>query len=129
MPLTDLPDPPAGGAWGGEPIDSVTLQGGHGQGRWRGKSTTMALSSFRNRLNHEGPVSPRRRTHGRHRRGNLPQVVPSVWMTRARRAAHREWTAVVGATAWGWPVGAKGKADGGFSYEQILSYYYGGLSP
>jgi len=37
----------------------------------------------------------------------------------------RGWGHGVGMVQWG----AKGKADRGLSYQQILSYYYGGLSP
>src|SRR5205807_9070868 len=39
--------------------------------------------------------------------------------------AGRGWGHGVGMVQWG----AKGKADRGLGYRQILSYYYGGLTP
>jgi SpoIID/LytB domain protein len=132
MPLTDLAQIlQLSGAWGGEPIDSVTLQGGTVKVAGGGKSTTMALSSFRNRLNNQGTcLTPKRYPTAASGGGNLPQVVPSVWMTLRQEGGDivmdgRGWGHGVGMVQWG----AKGKADRGLSYQQILSYYYGGLSP
>ena len=133
MPLGDLAQIlQLAGVWGGEPIDSVSLQGGTVKVAGGGKSTTMALSSFRNRLNNEGTcLTPKRYpTAAAAGGGNLPQVVPSVWMTLRQEGGDvvmdgRGWGHGVGMVQWG----AKGKADRGLSYQQILSYYYGGLSP
>ncbi|HEX9315129.1 MAG TPA: SpoIID/LytB domain-containing protein, partial [Actinomycetota bacterium] len=132
MPLGDLAQIlRLAGSWGGEPIDSVTLQGDTVKVAGGGTSTTMALSSFRNRLNNEGTcLTPKRYPTAAAGAGNLPQVVPSVWMTLRQEGGDivmdgRGWGHGVGMVQWG----AKGKADRGLSYRQILSYYYGGLSP
>src|SRR5439155_9121093 len=96
-----------------------------------GTSTTMALSSFRNRLNNEGTcLTPKRYPTPASGGGNLPQVVPSVWMTLRQDGGDivmdgRGWGHGVGMVQWG----AKGKADRGLTYRQILSSYYGGLTP
>ena len=132
MPLTDLAEIlRLSGSWGSEPIDSVSLQGDTVRVSGGGRSTTMALSSFRNRLNNEGTcLTPKRYPTAAASGGNLPQVVPSVWMTLRQEGSDivmdgRGWGHGVGMVQWG----AKGKADRGLSYRQILSYYYGGLSP
>jgi stage II sporulation protein D len=132
MPLTDLAEIlRLSGSWGAEPIDSVALQGDTVKVAGGGKSTTMALSSFRNRLNNQGTcLTPKRYPTPASSGGNLPQVVPSVWMTLRQEGtdivmAGRGWGHGVGMVQWG----AKGKADRGLSYRQILSYYYGGLTP
>jgi stage II sporulation protein D len=132
MPLTDLAEIlRLSGSWGAEQIDSVALQGDTVKVDGRGKSTTMALSSFRNRLNNQGTcLTPKRYPTAASQGGNLPQVVPSVWMTLRQDGsaivmAGRGWGHGVGMVQWG----ARGKADRGLSYRQILSYYYGGLTP
>jgi stage II sporulation protein D len=132
MPLTDLAEIlRLSGSWGSEAIDSVALQGDTVKVAGGGKSTTMALSSFRNRLNNQGNcLTPKRYPTAASGGGNLPQVVPSVWMTLRQDGsaivmAGRGWGHGVGMVQWG----AKGKADRGLDYRQILSYYYGGLTP
>src|SRR5439155_21229323 len=132
MPLTDLREIlRLSGSWGGGPIDSVTLQGDTVKVAGGGTSTTMALTSFRNRLNNEGTcLTPKRYPTPASGGGNLPQVVPSVWMTLRQEGSDivmdgRGWGHGVGMVQWG----AKGKADRGLTYRQILSSYYGGLSP
>jgi hypothetical protein len=132
MPADDLAEIlRLSGSWGSEPIDSVALQGDTVKLAGGGKSTTMALSSFRNRLNNQGTcLTPKRYPTPAASGGNLPQVVPSVWMTLRQEGSDivmtgRGWGHGVGMVQWG----AKGKADRGLSYRQILSYYYGGLAP
>jgi SpoIID/LytB domain protein len=132
MPLTDLAEIlRLSGSWGSEQIDSVALEGDTVKVAGGGKSTTMALSSFRNRLNNQGTcLTPKRYPTAASGGGNLPQVVPSVWMTLRQDGsaivmAGRGWGHGVGMVQWG----AKGKADRGLGYRQILSYYYGGLTP
>jgi len=132
MPRTDLAEVlRLSGYWGGGPINSVTLQGDTVKVAGGGTSTTMALTSFRNRLNNEGTcLTPKRYPTPASGGGNLPQVVPSVWMTLRQEGDTivmdgRGWGHGVGMVQWG----AKGKADRGLTYRQILSYYYGGLSP
>jgi stage II sporulation protein D len=132
MPLTDLAEIlRLSGSWGAEPIDSVALEGDSVKVAGGGRSTTMPLSSFRNRLNNQGTcLTPKRYPTPASGGGNLPQVVPSVWMALRQEGTDivmtgRGWGHGVGMVQWG----AKGKADRGLSYRQILSYYYGGLTP
>lgn len=132
MPLTDLAAIlRLAGGWGSGPIDTVLLQGDTVNLAGGGKTGSMALSSFRNRLNNQGTcLTPKRYPTAATGGGNLPQVVPSIWMTISQQGTDivmtgRGWGHGVGMVQYG----AKGKADRGLSYSQILSYYYGGLKP
>jgi len=127
IPLTDLADMlRLAGSWGTEPIDTVDQQGDQITVSGGDKTATFSVSSFRNKLDVQGTCL----TPKRYPTGNLPQVVPSVWMTLSQQGdsvvmTGRGWGHGVGMVQWG----AKGKADRGLSYRQILAYYYGGLEP
>jgi SpoIID/LytB domain protein len=132
MPLGDLAEIlRLSGSWGSEPIETVAQEGDTIQVAGGGKSASMALSSFRNRLNIQGTcLTPQRYPTPATGGGNLPQVVPSVWMTLRQDGA----AIVMTGRGWGHGVGmvqygAKGKADRGLTYAKILAYYYGGLTP
>ncbi len=132
MPLGDLAEIlRLSGVWGSGPIDTVSQQGDTINLAGGGTSTTMPLSSFRNRLNNQGTcLTPKRYPTPASGGGNLPQVVPSVWMTLTQDGTSivmtgRGWGHGVGMVQWG----AKGKADRGLTYTQILASYYGGLTP
>jgi SpoIID/LytB domain protein len=133
MPLADLAETlRRSGTWEAEPIetvkledDKVTLSGG-------GRSASLTLDSFRNRLNHDAVcLEPKRYpTPATVGKGNLPQVVPSKWTTIRQEGDSvvmdgRGWGHGVGMVQWG----AKGKAERGMTYSDILAAYYGGLRP
>jgi len=93
-----------------------------------GAGSTHALdgSAFRDAVNTWAPcLFP-----GRYPPGNLPETIPSQWMTatssgRAALVAGRGWGHGVGMVQWG----AYGKARHGWSADRILAFYYGGLTP
>jgi stage II sporulation protein D len=133
MPLTDLAETlRRSKTWGDEPIgsvrkdgDSVVISGG-------GKSVTLTVDVFRRRLNKDAVcLEPKRYpTPASTGKGNLPQVVPSKWMTLRQEGSDvvmegRGWGHGVGMVQWG----AKGKAERGMRYADILATYYGGLRP
>ena len=132
MPLTDLAQTLAqAGKWGSGPITSVSQQANSVVIAGPGQSLTMSISSFRNALNNNATcLTPKRYPTPSSAGGNLPQVVPSIWMTLSQQngaivMTGRGWGHGVGMVQWG----AKGKADRGLSYRDILAYYYGGLKP
>lgn len=132
MPLADVSQAlTLAGAWDGRAIDTVSLQGTNVAVAGGGKSTTMALTSFRNRLNNNATcLTPQRYPTAATGGGKLPQTVPSVWMTLTQQGS----SIVMTGRGWGHGVGmvqygAMGKAARGMSYSDILAYYYGGLRP
>jgi stage II sporulation protein D len=133
MPLTDLADAlRRAGKWSGGGIETVKLQDGKVTYTGGGKSETQDVDAFRRQLNkHALCLEPKRYpTPASSGRGNLPQVVPSKWMTIRQDGdaivmEGRGWGHGVGMVQWG----AKGKADRGMGYADILAAYYGGLRP
>jgi stage II sporulation protein D len=118
------------GAWGAGPIekvsgkgDAVLIQGG-------GTTISMAREDLRDELNGIAscldPDYPTSEADGY----RLPQTVPSDWYEASQDGSAlvldgRGWGHGVGMVQWG----AKGKADRGLSYSDILGAYYGGLRP
>ncbi|MGH2738986.1 MAG: SpoIID/LytB domain-containing protein [Actinomycetota bacterium] len=103
--------------------DRIVIEGG---GR-----IVLTRSDLRGVLNEEASCLEPGRYPGSEPGGyRLPQTVPSVWY-RARQDGERlvlqgrGWGHGVGMVQWG----AKGKADRGLRYDQILGAYYGGLRP
>ena len=100
--------------------DTVTVTDGSG--------ATHAIdgSDFRDAVNEWAPcLRP-----GRYPPSPLPVTIPSRWMDATSSAGAamvtgRGWGHGVGMVQWG----AYGKALRGWSASQILSYYYGGLTP
>lgn len=131
MPLGDLAQTLSlAGRWGGGPISAVTQQGTTIAVSGPAQSTSMSINTFRNALNLEAVCLQPRRYPTAASSGQLPQVVPSVWMTLQQQGGSivmtgRGWGHGVGMVQWG----AEGKAARGLNYRQILAYYYGGLQP
>ncbi|MGH2688561.1 MAG: SpoIID/LytB domain-containing protein [Actinomycetota bacterium] len=133
MPLTDLAAAlRLAGTWSGGAIESVRLEDGKVTYSGGGKSETRDVDAFRRQLNkHALCLEPKRYpTPATSGKGNLPQVVPSKWMTIRQEGdaivmEGRGWGHGVGMVQWG----AKGKADRGMTYDEILATYYGGLRP
>ena len=131
MPLTDLAQTlTLAGSWDGRAIDTVSQQGGNVVIAGGGRSTTLPLSTFRNKLNVNAVCLTPQRYPSAAGTGKLPQTVPSVWMTLSQQGSNlvmtgRGWGHGVGMVQWG----AEGKAARGVGYQDILAYYYGGLRP
>lgn len=98
--------------------DAVVVEGG-------GRSRTVALDDLRDAMNTWAPcLEPR--TYP----GDLPVTIPSRWF----RASSAPGALVVTGRGWGHGAGmvqwgAYGKARRGFSAQEILAFYYGGLEP
>ena len=133
MPLGDLAAAlRLAGKWSGGAIETVRLEDGKVTYSGGGKSETQDVDAFRRQLNkHALCLEPKRYpTPATAGKGNLPQVVPSKWMTIRQDGdaivmEGRGWGHGVGMVQWG----AKGKADRGMTYDEILATYYGGLRP
>jgi SpoIID/LytB domain protein len=133
MPLTDLAAAlRLAGKWRGGAIETVRLEDGKVTYSGGGTSETQDVDAFRRQLNkHALCLEPKRYpTPAGSGKGNLPQVVPSKWMTIRQEGdavvmEGRGWGHGVGMVQWG----AKGKADRGMTYDDILAHYYGGLRP
>lgn len=120
----------AAGAWDGDPIkkvsgkgEAVVIQGG-------GATISLPREDLRDELNGIAscldPDYPTSEADGY----RLPQTVPSDWYEASQDGSAlvldgRGWGHGVGMVQWG----AKGKADRGLSYSDILAAYYGGLRP
>lgn len=132
MPLGDLARfLGRAGSWPGGDIRRVS-DDGH-RVRLRGPSGTRIVerAQLRSALNAWARCLAPDRYPNRQPDGyRLPQTVPSVWY-RARQDGDdlvlegRGWGHGVGMVQWG----AKGKADRGLAYHDILAAYYGGLRP
>ena len=109
----------------GKTIESVRPRDGAIFVGGRNARREIALPDVRDAVNTWGPcVEPDRYP------GPLPLTIPSGWWTpsvdgRGLVATGRGWGHGVGMVQWG----AYGKARRGFSAEEILAYYYGGLVP
>jgi stage II sporulation protein D len=117
----------AGGVWpDGKRISSVYTAGSDVVVTGAGASTPIDAGTFRDTVNTWAPcLEP-----GRYPTGVLPATIPSDWY----RVGSGDAGAVVIGRGWGHGVGmvqwgAYGKAKRGWSADQILSYYYGGLTP
>src|SRR5919106_1048380 len=120
----------AAGLWSGAPVRTVVGRNDLVVIRGSGERLRLTREELRDALN--GVAScldrdyPSREPDGY----RLPQTVPSHWYrTRTEGRAlildGRGWGHGVGMVQWG----AKGKADRGLTYDQILGAYYGGLRP
>lgn len=132
MPMEDLTGALSlGGWWDGPQIETVEQQGETVVVSGGGQSESMTLSEFRLRLNAQAVCLTPKRYPTTGPGGNpYPQVIPSKWMTVGQQGGElvvtgRGWGHGAGMVQWG----AKGKADRGMDYAQILGYYYGGLQP
>jgi stage II sporulation protein D len=128
IPYTDLAAFLArAGDWdSGRPIRGVRLSGGTVLVTGGGSSASIDLGDFRDAVNGSAPcLMP-----GRYPPDGLPVTIPSSWLSisggkTAVTVAGRGWGHGVGMVQWG----AYGKARLGWSADQILAYYYGGLHP
>lgn len=120
----------AGGAWSGGPIRKVVGKGEDVVIRRGATSARLHREDLRDELNGIAscldPDYPTSEPDGY----RLPQTVPSDWYTVSQDGSAvvlegRGWGHGVGMVQWG----AKGKADRGLSYADILAAYYGGLRP
>ena len=139
MPLDDMAlFLRSAGEWPpGAPLSTVRRIGDHVALGGGGVSRTLEATDFRIALNTWSRcLAPERYpTLNSHPRSpgsgtRLAQTVPSRWF----QVVGRPGSAVIIGRGWGHGVGmvqwgARGKADRGMSYRQILSYYYGGLAP
>lgn len=131
MPLNDLSRfLEAAGAWSGGPIQKVVRKGEDIVIRRGATSASLHREDLRDELNGIAscldPDYPSTESDGY----RLPQTVPSDWYTVSQDGSAlvldgRGWGHGVGMVQWG----AKGKADRGLSYADILAAYYGGLRP
>jgi SpoIID/LytB domain protein len=120
----------AAGVWQGGRIRNVMQKGGSVVIQGGGASISMPTEDLRDELNTTASCLdadyPSTEADGY----RLPQTVPSDWYKarqdgRALVLEGRGWGHGVGMVQWG----AKGKADLGLSYSDILAAYYGGLRP
>ncbi len=121
----------ADGRWSGGTIRRVQAGDGGITVRGRGANARLSKADLRDALNDTARcLMPDRYPTSEPDGSRLPQTVPSTWF-RARTEGSalllegRGWGHGVGMVQWG----AKGKADRGLSYEEILSFYDGGLRP
>lgn len=131
MPLDDLARFLASeGAWSGGRITEVVDRGKRIVVRGGGERARFAREDLRDALNSTAscldPDYPSTEPDGY----RLPQTIPSDWYDLRQEGAAavfrgRGWGHGVGMVQWG----AKGKADRGLAYGDILAAYYGGLRP
>lgn len=121
----------ADGRWGGGTIRRVRAGDGGITVRGRGANARLSKADVRDALNDTARcLMPDRYPTTEPDGSRLPLTVPSTWF-RARTEGPvlvlegRGWGHGIGMVQWG----AKGKADRGLSYEEILAHYYGGLRP
>jgi len=117
----------AGELWHkGRAISSVTRAGSSVEIAGGGTSETIDAGTFRDTVNAWAScLMP-----GRYPTDGLPTTIPSNWNaissgSSGATVAGRGWGHGVGMVQWG----AYGKALRGWSADQILAYYYGGLTP
>ncbi|HVM12451.1 MAG TPA: SpoIID/LytB domain-containing protein [Actinomycetota bacterium] len=120
----------AAGAWGGERIQGVTIRSGRIALRGGGRRLRLTRAELRSALNDVASCLDERYPSREPDGYRLPQTVPSVWFEAEREGDDlvlrgRGWGHGVGMVQWG----AKGKADRGLGYGDILAAYYGGLRP
>lgn len=132
MPLTDLTETlRRTGSWSGGTITAIGKSGETINISGGGGSIGLAVDKFRIQLNLEAVcLVPKRYPTPSITGRPLPQVIPSKWLDVRQDGSDalitgRGWGHGVGMVQWG----AKGKADKGMPYADILSFYYGGLRP
>lgn len=119
------------GVWGPQPIASVTMRDGRVTVSGGGRSESMTPTALRFYLNSEAPcLIPKRYPTASSTGRTLPQTVPSRWY----RLRQDQGAIVLEGEGWGHGVGMvqwglHGKAEGGWSYADMLAYYYSGLKP
>jgi SpoIID/LytB domain protein len=120
----------AAGVWDGGRIKNVKRSGGSVVVQGGGTTVSITKENLRDELNGIAscldPDYPTTEADGY----RLPQTVPSDWYEARRDGSAlvlegRGWGHGVGMVQWG----AKGKADRGLSYADVLAAYYGGLRP
>lgn len=120
----------SGGHWGEGPIRAARADGDALVLRGRDR-TRISHEHLRSALNAAAPCQAPDRYPPTEPGGyRLPQTVPSIWFDarvegRSLVLEGRGWGHGIGMVQWG----AKGKADRGLGYGDILSAYYGGLRP
>ena len=95
-----------------------------------GTTKSIDVGDLRSAVNTWAPCLHPARYPPRTPKGTLPLTIPSRWMQLSSTAdglvvTGRGWGHGVGMVQWG----AYGKARRGFSFSDILAYYYGGLRP
>jgi SpoIID/LytB domain protein len=119
------------GVWGPEAIASVRMAAGSVDVSGGGRSATMSVTALRFYLNSEAPcLVPKRYPTASGTGRTLPQPVPSRWY----RLRQERASIVIEGEGWGHGVGMVqwglyGKAGSGWSYDDMLAYYYSGLRP
>jgi stage II sporulation protein D len=120
----------AAGAWSGRPIKKVMQKGEEVVIQGSGTQSSLNKEDLRDELNSIAscldPDYPSSEPDGY----RLPQSVPSDWYEASQDGSAlilegQGWGHGVGMVQWG----AKGKADRGLTYSDILAAYYGGLRP
>ncbi|HEX6208923.1 MAG TPA: SpoIID/LytB domain-containing protein [Actinomycetota bacterium] len=121
----------ADGRWSGGGLRRVRVEQGAVLLRGRRLGARLSKAELRDALNDTARcLLPDRYPPTEPDGTRLPMTVPSTWFRmrtegRALVLEGRGWGHGVGMVQWG----AKGKADRGLSYEEILAHYYGGLRP
>ena len=120
----------ASGAWGEGRIGRVVQRGEEVVVRGSGTQTSIRKEDLRDELNSIASCLDRDYPTSEADGYRLPQTVPSDWYQASQDGSAlvlegRGWGHGVGMVQWG----AKGKADRGLSYSDILAAYYGGLRP
>ena len=120
----------ASGAWSGGRIGKVTANGDEIVIRGAGAETALHREDLRDELNSIAACLDSDYPTSEADGYRLPQTVPSDWYEASQNGSAlvlegRGWGHGVGMVQWG----AKGKADRGLSYSDILAAYYGGLRP
>jgi SpoIID/LytB domain protein len=120
----------ASGAWSGGRIRKVAANGNEVVIRGAGAETALHREDLRDELNSIAACVDSDYPTSEADGYRLPQTVPSDWYEASQEGSAlvlegRGWGHGVGMVQWG----AKGKADRGLSYSDILAAYYGGLRP
>jgi SpoIID/LytB domain protein len=131
MPLADLTRfLEASGAWAGGAITKVSRKGDNMLIRGGGERVVMEREELRDEINSVASCLDRDYPSVEADGYRLPQTIPSKWYEAKQTGSTlvfdgRGWGHGVGMVQWG----AKGKADRGLTYSDILASYYGGLRP
>ena len=132
IPLQDLSETlRLAKAWGPETIERVTQTGDNVSLSGGGSEASMTMTQLRSRLNAQAVcLTPKRYPTQQANGRPLPQVVPSKWFVLRQEGSDlvlegQGWGHGVGMVQWG----LKGKAERGMNYQDMLSFYYGGLRP
>ncbi|MGZ8636895.1 MAG: SpoIID/LytB domain-containing protein [Actinomycetota bacterium] len=132
LPFTDLTTfLHEAGEWPDRAITDVRVDGDAVVVSGEGTTRTLELGTFRDAVNAWAPcLAPDRYPGASWLRTQLPVTIPSRWLSISSESG----TAIVSGRGWGHGAGmvqwgAYGKAQRGLSADEILAFYYGGLTP